>query len=68
MEQKQKSQKELKVRCPQCGTRAVWHANPFRPFCSERCKLVDLGKWAEGDYYIPGKPAPDQNQDEDGEH
>ena len=30
--------------------------SPWRPFCSERCKLIDLGAWASGDYVIRGEP------------
>lgn len=42
------------VACPQCGTATHWStANPYRPFCSERCKLIDLGKWATESYRIP---------------
>ena len=45
-----------KVRCPQCGGESLWNAgNPYRPFCSERCKLIDLGasttKTARGTIY-----------------
>jgi len=39
-------------------------ANKYRPFCSERCKLIDLGAWAEEKYSIPGS-APTDPQDED---
>ncbi len=42
------------VKCPICGKDSVWEDNPFRPFCSERCRLIDLGKWASEDYRIPG--------------
>ena len=43
-----------KVRCPQCGRQAEWSKdNPFRPFCSQRCKLIDLGAWADGSYRLP---------------
>lgn len=46
------------VRCPQCGARHEYRTdNPARPFCSARCKLIDLGAWAEGKYTIPGPPA-----------
>jgi hypothetical protein len=39
------------VSCPQCGKSAPFSsANPFRPFCSERCKLIDMGAWANEDY------------------
>jgi uncharacterized protein len=40
--------------CPQCGKDVVWNnESPFRPFCSERCKLIDLGQWATESYSIP---------------
>lgn len=42
------------VRCPQCGGESLWSAeNKYRPFCSERCKLIDLGAWASEDYRVP---------------
>ncbi|MBK7899442.1 MAG: DNA gyrase inhibitor YacG [Azonexus sp.] len=42
-----------KVRCPQCGDEALWGPeNPWRPFCSERCKAIDLGCWASDSYRI----------------
>lgn len=44
-----------KVRCPQCGEDAIWAPeNPYRPFCSERCKQIDLGCWASDSYRIGG--------------
>jgi endogenous inhibitor of DNA gyrase (YacG/DUF329 family) len=45
-----------KVLCPRCGEVTAWAGNPHRPFCSERCRLIDLGAWASEDYRIPGKP------------
>ena len=43
-----------KVRCPQCGAETPWSPdNPWRPFCSERCKQIDLGCWASNAYVIP---------------
>ncbi|NWG14431.1 MAG: DNA gyrase inhibitor YacG [Acidobacteria bacterium] len=39
--------------CPRCGRKTVYQGNPFRPFCSERCKLIDLGHWVSGDYRVP---------------
>ena len=48
------------LRCPICKTRAP-RAAPEFPFCSERCRLIDLGKWASGQYVIPspiGEPEP----------
>ena len=48
----------LKITCPICGKHNTWHPeNPFRPFCSDRCKLIDLGEWANETRKIPGDPA-----------
>ncbi len=33
------------IKCPACGKTGNWFAGPYGPFCSERCKLIDLGKW-----------------------
>lgn len=45
------------TRCPQCGVLSVYSIkNPSRPFCSDRCKLIDLGAWASGRYSIAGSP------------
>jgi endogenous inhibitor of DNA gyrase (YacG/DUF329 family) len=44
-------------RCPGCGkAAAIDAANPWRPFCSERCKTLDLGDWFAGRYSIPADP------------
>jgi len=40
------------MKCPQCGKDIKGPKLPFRPFCSERCKLIDLGKWISGDYRV----------------
>ena len=40
-------------RCPQCQQPAAWTGNPDRPFCSERCRLIDLGAWIDEGYRIP---------------
>lgn len=59
--------KSRKVHCPQCNAAIVWSTeNPFRPFCSERCKLIDLGQWATGAYRIPQEER-DNGQTEDEE-
>jgi endogenous inhibitor of DNA gyrase (YacG/DUF329 family) len=47
-------------KCPTCHQPVNWQANPFRPFCSERCKLIDLSKWVSEEYRVPGKPVPTQ--------
>ena len=53
-----KSNTPQQVPCPQCGKRAPWSpANPWRPFCSERCKLIDLGAWANEAYRVPDEGA-----------
>jgi endogenous inhibitor of DNA gyrase (YacG/DUF329 family) len=42
------------VACPTCGKRVPWTpANAWRPFCSERCKIIDLGGWASEKYRVP---------------
>lgn len=60
-----------KIRCPGCGQESFWSPeNPWRPFCSERCKLIDLGAWATESYRIPvaendpdsSPPAPGESQ------
>lgn len=46
--------KKRMVACPNCSNLAEFSpSNPFRPFCSERCKLIDLGLWASDQYAIP---------------
>lgn len=43
-----------KVKCPTCGRQTEYGAeNKFRPFCSERCKLIDFGAWADGEFALP---------------
>ena len=42
--------------CPQCRKPSRWDDNPWRPFCSERCKLIDLGDWASERHAITGEP------------
>lgn len=43
----------LLVKCPTCGTQTKYEGNEFRPFCSERCKLIDFGAWASEEYSLP---------------
>ena len=50
--------KTLKVSCPGCARQAEYSPdNPWRPFCSARCKNIDLGAWASEQYRIAGAPA-----------
>jgi endogenous inhibitor of DNA gyrase (YacG/DUF329 family) len=44
----------MKVKCPICHKEMEWEQNPYRPFCSKRCKLIDLGQWATERYRVPG--------------
>jgi endogenous inhibitor of DNA gyrase (YacG/DUF329 family) len=41
------------MRCPICNKVVAHRENPYRPFCSERCKLIDLDNWFSGRYRIP---------------
>lgn len=51
---------ERVVRCPTCRQPARYVAtNPWRPFCSARCRGNDLGAWASEDYRVPAAPPPD---------
>ncbi|HEY6009359.1 MAG TPA: DNA gyrase inhibitor YacG [Geobacteraceae bacterium] len=54
----------MKIKCPHCGAESAWQENPFRPFCSERCRLIDLGAWVSGEYRIPGKEAAAAEDDD----
>jgi endogenous inhibitor of DNA gyrase (YacG/DUF329 family) len=53
------------VNCPTCGKKVEWtEANKYRPFCSHRCKQIDLGAWAEEKYVIPSvEPLDDEESD-----
>ena len=50
------------VSCPTCGKSVEWiDASKWRPFCSERCKLIDLGAWASESYRIPAVELDDDD-------
>ena len=52
------------VACPTCGKGAPWMPeNSWRPFCSERCKLIDLGAWATERYRVPVAEDKDRIED-----
>lgn len=55
---------EVKARCPRCGTQVSWEENAYRPFCSHRCKLIDLGRWVDEQYRIDSEKAEDEDQKE----
>jgi endogenous inhibitor of DNA gyrase (YacG/DUF329 family) len=48
---------EFTPRCPVCREIVQWDGNASRPFCSERCQLIDLGSWATEKYRVPGAVA-----------
>jgi endogenous inhibitor of DNA gyrase (YacG/DUF329 family) len=65
-------QQYKQINCPNCGKQNTWtEQNSFRPFCSERCKLIDLGGWASEKYSVPGEKInteeidPDKPDDKD---
>ncbi len=54
-----------RVICPQCRKETRWEGNPYRPFCSKRCQLIDLGSWIDERYAIPeekGNLPPNNNK------
>jgi uncharacterized protein len=53
------------VKCPTCKREIEWSESPFRPFCSERCKLIDLGAWLGEKHAIPGDTAPQEPGQDD---
>lgn len=50
--------------CPLCQAVTTWSDNPNRPFCSKRCKLIDLGAWASDEYLIAGDELPSSENHE----
>ena len=48
------------VKCPTCKRELEWSESEYRPFCSERCKLIDLGAWLAEKHAIPGDTVPDE--------
>jgi endogenous inhibitor of DNA gyrase (YacG/DUF329 family) len=55
----------VKIVCPICKNKTTWEENPWRPFCSERCKLIDLGKWVSEEYKIEGREAKNEGRETD---
>jgi endogenous inhibitor of DNA gyrase (YacG/DUF329 family) len=56
------------MRCPTCKKETELAGNRFRPFCSERCKLIDLGRWAAGDYRVPTQERPSEETQKSNGH
>jgi endogenous inhibitor of DNA gyrase (YacG/DUF329 family) len=52
------------VNCPTCGKKVVWSTEQrWRPFCSERCKMIDLGDWLDETHRIAGNEVPNNGQE-----
>lgn len=56
------------VHCPICRTRVRWEETPYRPFCSERCRLIDLGAWIEERYRVPDQESSEDSKEGDGKN
>lgn len=53
------------VTCPTCGAQSEYSPqNPYRPFCSKRCKMIDLGAWANESYRVPDTGNPEIPEDD----
>ena len=50
------------IKCPTCKREGDWFSEPYGPFCSRRCKLVDLGKWFREEHLISQPLRPDSLQ------
>lgn len=58
------SETPVTVRCPTCNCPVEWSERyRYRPFCSRRCKLIDLGAWLDGSHHIPGALWDDESPD-----
>ncbi len=58
--------KKTCVSCPTCQTEVIWNAEAkYRPFCSERCKLIDLGAWASDEHSIASEDTSWLNPEEE---
>lgn len=60
--------KSFKVKCPHCKEEFSYYESESRPFCSERCQSVDMGKWLSEDFKIAGEPAYIEDQEDESEY
>ncbi|UTW45047.1 DNA gyrase inhibitor YacG [bacterium SCSIO 12696] len=57
------------LNCPTCQKLIQWNSGfPHRPFCSERCKQIDFGDWANETHSIPGEPVMDAELSDETQH
>jgi len=54
----------MQITCRICKKKTTWEENPYRPFCSARCKTIDLGAWASEDYRVEGKKEEEEDENE----
>ena len=57
----ERRKRQRRRQCPHCDREVTWPETATYPFCSERCRLIDLGVWAAGDYRVPGEPATEED-------
>ncbi len=54
----------MQTSCPNCRKKCLFdQTNPWRPFCCERCKLIDMGDWISENHSIPGEPSTPPDED-----
>ena len=54
--------KKLEVKCPTCEKKFDYYSSEFRPFCSDRCRLIDLGQWLSESYSVPVQKLTEEEQ------
>ncbi|CBW25518.1 conserved hypothetical protein [Halobacteriovorax marinus SJ] len=59
------TKRKLEVKCPHCKKKFNYYEGEFRPFCSERCKMIDMGHWLNEGYTVPVKGNLDAELDFD---
>lgn len=57
------TQKELKVSCPKCKKDFHYFDSKYRPFCSKKCKMIDLGLWLSESYSVAGENVKERSDD-----
>lgn len=56
--------KLLNVKCPTCEKKFNYYESDFRPFCSDKCRLLDLGQWLDESYTVPAHKLSEEEQGE----
>ncbi len=61
--------KQLQIKCPTCSQKHDYYTSkPWSPFCSERCKMIDLGAWASEEHRIKGESIPTSQEQQEGQN